>query len=332
VTRRDALRGGILAGVGLAVGCRRGSGVDKKTETETAAQPPPADPPRAADPTGLIMKPIPSSGQRVPVVGIGTNTYDLSDELRARLRDVMRRFVALGGSVYDTATGYTDGQSEQVLGLLSEELGLRDRLFFVTKVVAPDDDLDRGRALFETSLERLRTDRIDGLLVHNLNGTDVLLPAMQEWKQAGRIKYFGISTSRAPQYADLIGYMRRFPLDIIQVDYSLGNRGATRVLDVAQERGIAVMINVPFGGRRGASTNFARLASTPIPEWAREYGIATWPQFLLKYLVSHPAVTVVIPGTRRVEHLEDNLGAARGRLPDAATRTRMEQFYDQIPA
>jgi aryl-alcohol dehydrogenase-like predicted oxidoreductase len=316
-TRREALKVGLFAGAGLAVsGCASSAAGSQSAQTQS---------------TTLITRAIPTTGERIPVVGIGTNAYDLSEQLRPALRDVMRRFTELGGSVYDSATGYTRGESEQVLGVLSEELGLRNRLFFVTKIVAQNNDVARGRALFQTSLERLRTDRIDGLLVHNLNGADVLLPEMQEWKRAGRIRHFGISTSSAGQYEALMGFMRRFPLDLIQVDYSLGNRNAEPVLALARERGIGVMINVPFGGRRGANTNFTRLASTPIPQWAAEHDIASWPQFFLKYLVSHPAVTVAIPGTRRVEHVVDNFGAARGRLPDAATRRRMEEFYDQLP-
>jgi aryl-alcohol dehydrogenase-like predicted oxidoreductase len=183
-------------------------------------------------------------------------------------------------------------------------------------------------------LKRLQTDRLDGLLVHNLNGVDVLMPVFQEWKQAGKIRHIGISTSSDGSYQPLMEFMRRYPLDIVQVDYSLGNRGVADVglLSLAQERGTAVMINVPFGGRRGASTNFARLASVPIPAWAQENDIRSWPQYFLKYVVSHPAVTVAIPGTRSVAHVEDNHGAARGRLPDAATRKRMEEFWDTLPA
>jgi diketogulonate reductase-like aldo/keto reductase len=158
------------------------------------------------------------------------------------------------------------------------------------------------------------------------------MPALEEWKKEGKIKYLDISTSNESQYEALMAHMRKYKLDIIQVDYSLGNREAAPVLALAQERGTAVMINVPFGGRNRANANFTRLATVPLPAWAADFDIKTWPQFWLKYLVSHPAITVAIPGTRRVEHVEDNNGAMRGRLPDEAARKKMEEVYDALPA
>jgi diketogulonate reductase-like aldo/keto reductase len=309
-SRRDALKTGAFASLGLAFG---------KWPTfdfERWQQLP------------LITKAIPSSGERIPVVGIGTNRYNLEAEIRPQLRETMRKFLEVGGSVYDTATGYQRGDSEAVLGELSTELGVRDKIFFVTKITAPGNDMERGRQMFNTSFERLKTNRIEGMLVHNLNGTDALIPAMQEWKQAGRIKYLGISTSNAPQYEALMAAMRKYPLDIIQVDYSLGNRNAEPVLQLAQERGIAVMLNVPFGGSNRANQTFGDLANVPLPTWAAEFDATSWAQVFLKYLVSHPAVTVAIPGTRRPEHVVDNNNAARGRLPDAAMRRTIEQWWD----
>jgi diketogulonate reductase-like aldo/keto reductase len=178
----------------------------------------------------------------------------------------------------------------------------------------------------------MKTTKIDGLLIHNLAGVDPMIPVMREWKQAGKIKYLGISTSSNRQYDDLMNHMRKHQLDLIQVDYSMGNRDAEPLLALAQERGAGVMVNVPFGGRRGASENFARLAATPLPAFAAEFDCKSWPQFFIKYIASHPAVTVIVAGTRRVEHIEDNMGGAHGRLPDAAMRKRMEQFYDTLPA
>lgn len=315
-TRRDLVKLGLMAGAGLALGGRWSA----LAATESGAQLP------------LLAKAIPSSGERVPAVGIGTNAYNLSAEMRPVLRDVMKRFVEVGGSVYDTATGYGRGESESVLGELHTELGNRDKLFLVTKIVAPENDLAQGRTLFQTSLERLKTDRIDGLLVHNLAGVEALIPAMQEWKREKKIRYLGISTSSDRQYEALAGHMKQYPLDLVQVDYSLGNRGAAEtLLPLAADRGIGVMINVPFGGRRGANANFARLANVALPGWAADYDIKSWPQFFLKYVLSHPAVTMAIPGTRRVEHVVDNNGAARGRLPDAATRKKMEELFDSLP-
>jgi aryl-alcohol dehydrogenase-like predicted oxidoreductase len=292
-----------------------------------------ADPPASLVQLPLIPKAIPSSGERVPAVGIGTNAYNLSSELRPALRDVMKRFVELGGSVYDTATGYGRGESEAVLGELHTELGNRSKLFLVTKIVAPENDLEQGKRLLATSLARLKTDKIDGVLVHNLVGADPLIPALHEWKQEGKIRYLGISTSSSTQYEALAGHLRKYQLDLVQVDYSLGNRGAAEtMLPLAKDRGTAVMINLPFGGRRGANANFTKLAAVPLPGWAADYDIKSWPQLFLKYVVAHPAVTVAIPGTRRVEHVEDNLGAARGRLPDQATRKKMEELFDGLPA
>jgi aryl-alcohol dehydrogenase-like predicted oxidoreductase len=317
-SRREALKLGVFAGAGLAFG-----GWPSLPFADAAEQ----------QQLALITKPIPSSGQRIPVVGVGTNAYGVTTpEQKAPLRDVLKRLPELGGSVVDTAHGYGGGNSERVIGELVKELANRDRIFLVTKV-STGGDLAAGKAQMEESFRRLQTDKVDGLLVHNLGGVDVLMPVFQEWKQAGKVRYVGISTSSDGQYAPLMEFMRKYPLDIIQVDYSLGNRGAVDVglLALAQERGTAVMVNVPFGGRRGASTNFARLATVPVPGWAQEADIKSWPQYFLKYVVSHPAVTVAIPGTRSLAHLEDNQGAARGRLPDAATRKRMEEFWDTLP-
>ncbi|MBX3148029.1 MAG: aldo/keto reductase [Gemmatimonadales bacterium] len=317
-SRRDVVKFGLLTGVGLVAGTSRGLWAEELARLEQLP---------------LITKAIPSSGVKIPVVGIGTNQYNLAADQRDSLRDTMKRFVELGGSVYDTATGYARGESEAVLGELSSELKLRDKLFFVTKVVAPENNIETGRAGFATSLERLKTNVLDGLLVHNLAGTDVLMPAFQEWKQQGKIRHLGISTSSERQYDALAAELTRHKLDIVQIDYSLGNRGAAdRLLPLAMDRGAAVMINLPFGGRRGASVNFPKLASVPLPGYAADFDIKTWPQFFLKYVVSHPAVTIAIPGTRRVSYVEDNMGAARGRLPDAAARKKMEETFDALPA
>ena len=234
----------------------------------------------------------------------------------------------LGGKVIDTAPAY--GQSEVVLGNLLAELGSRDRFFLATKVTAPDGNAGSGRAMLEDSFRRLRTPRIDLMQVHNLDGVDVLMPVLREAKQAKRIRYLGVTTSRAEQYPQLLDAMRRHKLDFIQADYSIDNRAAAdKVLPLAQERGIAVLINMPFGGRRSGNL-FPRLAGREVPRWAVESGSATWAQFLLRYVVSHPAVTCAIPGTHRVAHLEDNMGAARSELPDAALRARMEEYWETV--
>ena len=233
----------------------------------------------------------------------------------------------LGGTVIDTSADY--GESEAVVGDTLAMLGLRERMFVATKLTAGGEGFGSngvgGVASFQRSLQRLRTRRIDLLQVHNLDGVDELMPQMQRWKQSGQVRYLGITTSEVGQHADMMGYMRRHPLDFIQVDYSLDNRAAARdVLPLALERHMAVLVNIPFGyGSLLRQAQHRRL-----PPWAGEIDVTSWGQFLLKYVISHPAVTVAIPGSTQVAHLVDNQGAARGRLPDAAMRRRMEQFWD----
>jgi len=210
-----------------------------------------------------------------------------------------------------------------------DELGNRDQFFISTKVTAPDGDVQEGIRQMENSFEVLKTDMIDLMEVHNLNGTDEILPVMKEWKEEGRIRYIGVTTSSTGAHEALMEIMRREPLDFIQVNYSIGSRDAAEtVLPLAQDRGMAVLLNVPFGGRRGSV--FGLLADKELPEWAAEFDCTSWAQFCLKFIISHPAVTCPIPGTTDVEHLADNLGAARGGLPDAAMRTRMEQLFDSF--
>ena len=310
ISRRQALRAGVAACVAAA------------THRAFAS---PAD----AGANAVVTKPIPSTGERLPVIGLGTNNYSVaSAEDLAPRREVLRRMAELGGKVVDTAPAY--GRSEIVLGDLMAELGNRDRFFLATKVTAPDGDLARGRAMLEDSFRRLRTQRIDLMQVHNLDGVDALMPALREMKDAKRIRYVGITTSNDEQYPQMIEAMRRHALDFIQVDYSIDNRAAAaQILPLAQERGLAVLVNMPFGGRRSGNL-FRRLADRELPPWAAEAGARSWAQFLLRYVASHPAVTCVIPGTHRVAHLEDNQGAARGALPDAAMRKRMEEYWATV--
>ena len=308
LSRRQALRAGVAAC--LAAAAHRSLG--------------------AADAPGNIApqvgKTIPSTGERVPVIGLGTNNYSVtSAEDLASRREVLQRMSDLGGKVIDTAPAY--GRSEIVVGELLADLRNRDRYFLATKVTAPDGDLAQGRAMLEESFRHLRTPRIDLMQVHNLDGVEVLMPALREARDAKRIRYVGVTTSRAEQYPQMLSAMRRHALDFIQVDYSIDNRtAADEVLPLAEERGIAVLINMPFGGRRSGNL-FPRLAGREVPQWAVEAGAASWAQFLLRYVVSHPAVTCAIPGTHRVTHLEDNMRAGRSELPDRAMRTRMEQYW-----
>ncbi len=310
-SRREAIKAGILAGAGLAIGrIPLAAGVGQARQLP------------------LITKPIPSTGEEIPVVGLGTNRYGVSTpEEMAPLREVLRAMPGLGGKVIDTAPSYR--RSETVLGELMAELGNRDRFFLSTKVTAPDGNMEEGIRQMENSFQVLKTDVIDLMEVHNLNGTEAILPVMKEWKQEGRIRYIGVTTSSNAAHEALMDIMRREELDFIQVNYSIGDRDAAdQVLPLAQDRGTAVMLNVPFGGRRGSV--FGLLADKELPEWAAEFDCTSWAQFCLKYLLSHPAVTCPIPGTTDVEHLADNLGAARGRLPDEATRKRMEELFDSF--
>jgi len=183
--------------------------------------------------------------------------------------------------------------------------------------------------MIEESKRRLKTDVLDLVQIHSLNGIDVLFPHLFDLKKKGQVRYVGVTTSNGSQHAALVEVMKAQPLDFIQVDYSLANRAAAEtVFPVALEKRVAVLINLPFGGRRDGNL-FRRVANAELPEWAGEIGANSWSQVFLKYVVSHPAVTVAIPGMTRLEHLEDNLGAARGRMPDASMRARMEKYWDQ---
>jgi aryl-alcohol dehydrogenase-like predicted oxidoreductase len=275
----------------------------------------------------MILKAIPKSGEQLPPIGIGTNRYGVGTSAaeRAPLRATMARFAELGGTVMDTA--YVYGTSESVIGDLASELGIRDELFIVTKT-----DIRgriRGEEGLQGSMDRLRTRRLDAMLVHNFANVDTEIAVLREWKDTGRIRYIGASTSTPDQHAQMERFMRDEDPDIVQFNYSLGDRAAAdRLLPLALERGIAVMINVPFSGARHSL--FDTVEGEPLPPWAAEFDCHSWAQFFLKYIISHPAVTVAIPGTRRVEHVDDNFGAAMGRLPDADERRRQEQFFDSL--
>jgi aryl-alcohol dehydrogenase-like predicted oxidoreductase len=273
----------------------------------------------------LITKAIPSTGEKLPAVGLGTDKFRDSD--RDAIQAEIQRMQQMGGTVIDTAAAY--GDSEQIIGDSLAALNIRSGLFLASKLTASGrgyggDDAS-GQASFERSLTRLKTQRLDLLQVHNLDGVDKLMPLLQQWKQAGKIRYIGITTSRVSQHAEMVELMRKHPLDFVQVDYSLANRDAAmNVLPLALERRMAVLANIPFGF--GSVIRDAQ--SRKLPPWAADIDVTTWGQFLLKYVISHPAVTVAIPGSTTVAHLEDNQRAARGRLPDEAMRRKMEQFWD----
>ena len=278
----------------------------------------------------LIRKAIPKSGERLPVVGLGTNNYSpKTPEERAARRDVIAALTAGGASVIDTAPSYRE--SEQTLGELIGEIGNRRQIFLATKVTARGGTREEGIAMLDNSFRMLRTETLDLVQVHNLVGTAVLLPLLREQVAAKKIRYVGITTSQDAQYAEMTSIMKNEALDFIQIDYSLGNRGAgDELLPLAADRGMAVLINLPFGGRRDGNL-FSRVRGQELPGWANEIGAKSWGQLFLKYVISHPAVTCAIPGMTRLANLEDNLAAARGTLPDAAIRRRMESWWDSLP-
>lgn len=310
LTRRELLKLGVGAGAAVALGVR---------------------PARAGSPirrprSDLITKPIPSSGEEIPVIGIGTSRrYDVgtSADERAPLKETLQIFSDAGGTVVDTAPSY--GNAEVVVGELVEELGIRDRLFIATKV--RQDGTAAGEAEIARSFERLRTDRFELLQVHNLRDVDAQLATLRALKDAGMIRYIGITTSSFRQYEQFEQVMRREDLDFIQVNYSIAARSAAeRILPLAQDRGMAVLVNLPFWRGR----LFETVGDRPLPEWAADFDARSWAQFFLKFVVGNPAVTCAIPGTAKPHYARDNIQAAMGRLPDAETRRRMVELYDSL--
>jgi aryl-alcohol dehydrogenase-like predicted oxidoreductase len=272
----------------------------------------------------LLRVTIPSSGQQVPAVGIGTVKFRGSpgtDEMKP-FRQTLETFHRLGGRVVDTSPNY--GNSEQVLGHLLGEMGLRDEVFMATKV--DREDTGKGIERMEGSFERLGG-RIDLMQVHNLRGTDAQLPTLQAWKAEGRFRHIGVTTHRDSQHDEVEAVMRKYPLDFIQVNYSLADRAANdRLLPLAQDSGIAVLVNRPFGKGR----LFEAVRGRELPDWAGDIDASSWGQVFLKYVISHPAATIPIPGTSKPHHAEDNLAAMVGRLPDAEMRKEMEAFMDGL--
>ena len=274
----------------------------------------------------LIRKPIPSTAEAVVAIGVGTaRRYEgaVGEAELAPLRETLRTFLDLGGDVVDTAPSY--GDAETVVGGLLAALGHRKGVFLATKVGAAGRSA--GSAQIERSFDLLQRKRLDLIAVHNLQDVDTQVPLLHELKKAGRVRHVGATTSSDRQYAAFEAMMNRQTLDFIQVDFALDNRGAAeRLLPLARERHMAVMINLPFGRGR----LFSATKGKPLPPWAAEFDCTTWAQFFLKYIIAHDAVTCAIPGMARPEYVLDNMGAARGRLPDATARKRMEAFIDAL--
>jgi aryl-alcohol dehydrogenase-like predicted oxidoreductase len=276
----------------------------------------------AGEPANVITRPIPSTGEPVPVIGIGTNQFGRTEY--ENVRSVLERMHEMGGTVIDTAAGY--GASEEVIGRALDELNLHDEMFIATKFNAAGGRGVGGLESIDRSFERLRVDSVDLMFIHSINSVEPAMPELLELKESGRARYIGITTVSRQQHPQMMQYMREYPLDFIQIDYGLGNRAAaTDVFPLAIERDIAVMLAVPFGGGL-----FGTAGDRELPDWAEEIGANSWAEVFLKYAVSHPAVTCAIPGTDDVEHVSENQRAGFGILPDEAMRQRIENFWDQI--
>ncbi len=270
-----------------------------------------------------ITRPIPKGGELIPVIGLGTSrVFDVgsSESERAAVKAVLDALVESGGRVVDTAPMY--GRAEGVVGELVAAAGLRSRLFLASKVRTTGHDA--GLAQVETSLKLVGAGRMDLMQVHNLVDVKTQLATLRKLKEAGRIRYVGVSHWKASGHAELEKTLRDEALDFVQLNYSIVEREAeARLLPLAIERRVAVLVNRPFA--RGDL--FDRVKGKPLPDWAASFDAASWGQFFLKFVVSHPAVTCAIPATAKVEHLRDNMAAGFGRLPDQATRERMAAMF-----
>lgn len=281
----------------------------------------------AAAPAGSVLtRAIPKSGEALPVVGLGTwQTFDVGNDAAALAprREVLTRLFDAGGKVVDSSPMY--GRAEAVVGELLAGMGRRQDAFIATKVWTT------GRAAgvrqMQSSAAKLKAPVIDLMQVHNLVDVWTHLETLKKWKQEGRVRYLGITHYTSSALSDLMDVMAKTPLDFVQFAYSIGVREAeARILAMAADKGVAVLINRPFEG----GDMFGRVRGKPLPEWAAEFDCRSWGQFFLKFIVGHPAVTCVIPGTAAPRHMADNLGAGQGRLPDARMRRKMADFWDKL--
>ena len=268
---------------------------------------------------------IPSSGQQIPSVGMGCRNYrgSMDSGEMTAFRETFAAFHKGGGKVIDTSPNY--GNSEEIIGQIMNEQDIRDDLWLATKV--DREDAASGIERIENSFDLLGGESFELMQVHNLRGVDIQLRTMRELKEQGRLRYIGVTTSNDQQYEEMESVLAEHQLDFVQVDYSLGNRNASnRLLPLAQDRGIAVLVNLPFGRGR----LFNAVGDRPLPDWAADIDATSWAQVFLKYVMSHSSGAIPIPGTTKPYHAEDNLNAARGRLPDATLRAEMEAFIDPL--
>ncbi|MCK8515023.1 aldo/keto reductase [Methylonatrum kenyense] len=281
----------------------------------------------------LITRAIPASGERIPAIGLGSSaTFSAtagSDEAEA-LGEVLRTLVDNGGTVFDTAPSY--GASEEVAGDLAQAMDLEETLFWATKVnVAGRNggsaDPDAARTQIETSFERIGKDPIDLIQVHNLGDVPTQFGILKDLKAQGRVRYIGVTTTFPRQYEELEEVMKREPLDFIGIDYAVDNLTMEeRILPLAEDRGIAVLVYAPFGRTR----LWDRVSGHDVPDWAAEFDAHSWAQFFLKFVLSHPVVTAATPATSRARHMLDNMGAALGGLPDDEMRRRMIAHIERL--
>lgn len=306
LSRRDAIKLGL--GAGLAVGTTNWGSLTAQEGT-------------------LNLTTIPASGQQVPAVGIGCRNYRGPENAQqaTEFRETFATYHRLGGRIIDTSPNY--GNSEEVIGNIMAELNIRDDMWIATKV--DRDSPAEGITRMENSFRLLGGDSFELMQVHNLIGTEVQLATMRDWKSRSRFRYIGVTTSSDRQYEELESILNSQSLDFIQIDYSLGNRGAAeRILPLARDKGVAILINLPFGRGR----LFNAVGERPLESWAADIDATSWAQVFLKYIMSYPAAIIPIPGTTKPHHAVDNLAAATGRLPDADLRREMERFIDPLLA
>ncbi len=283
----------------------------------------------------IIKRAIPKTGEELPIVGLGSSatfrTVAQSEDVTA-LQAVFDTLLQNGGSVFDTAPGY--GASEEVAGQIVQDMGIEDDVFWATKVNVAgrgggSADPGAARAQIERSFSYVGKDPIDLIQVHNLGDVPTQMGILKEYKEEGRVRYIGITSTSGRRYPELAKVMREEPVDFIGVDYAVDNRGsAEMVLPLAAELGIAVLSYIPFGRTR----LWSRVSGVDVPEWAQEFGADSWGKFFIKYAAANPAITCVTPATSKPHHMLDNVGAAFGEMPDAAARKRMEDFVDALPS
>jgi aryl-alcohol dehydrogenase-like predicted oxidoreductase len=324
--RRSLLEGGLLAAFGAMLP-KEILGAPSITPEAAQARLP------------IITKTIPSTGERLPAIGIGTSMF--TNDQYAELRSVLRRMHDLGGTVIDTSNDYHD--SEMIIGKALTELGLQRKMFVATKCDVENghpawvNDTIFGGESFDRSLQLLARRKVDLIFAHHLASVDHLMPLLLEWKRSGRTRYIGMGTLQPTEHGALMDKMRQYPMmDFIEVDYSIASRdAATDIFPLAMKYKMAVVVDLPLSARQEwgpthAPSLLPMVAGRSLPPWATKIGVTSWSQFFLKYIISHPAVTCAIPGTTKLEHLVDNQLACHGRLPDAAMRNRMEEYWDAM--